>query len=868
MDMAKKYDHKAVEADTYAWWKQKGFFKSGDDEDKEPYTIVIPPPNVTGSLHLGHAWDNALQDLIIRKKRMEGYDALYLPGMDHAGIATQSKIDARIRERGDDPRAMGRGAFLEEAWAWKDEYAKLIRQQWAALGLSVDYDKERFTLDEGLSRAVREVFIRLYEKGLVYRKERIIHWDVEARTALSNIEVDYEEVDGRLYYFKYELSEGEGHLLIATTRPETMFGDTALMVHPEDEARRPYIGKHVYIPGTERTIPVIADAYVDREFGTGAVKVTPAHDPNDFEVGERHGLEMPLCMEEDGTMNDLAGPYAGLDRFECRRRVVEDLEASGLLTKVETHVHNVGHSERTGVQVEPRLSKQWFVHMEPLAEQALEQSTAEFIPPRFEKTFRRWMEEVQDWCISRQLWWGHRIPAYYGPDDDVYVGENPPEGYVQDEDVLDTWFSSALWPFSTLGWPEEKAEYRRYYPTQTMVTGYDIIFFWVARMIFQGLEFTGRTPFKHVLIHGLIRDAEGRKMSKSLGNGVDPMDIKESHGIDTLRYFLTTASAPGQDLRFEMEKVDASWNFINKLWNISRFTLMHVAGMDESDTAFDPEQLTLSDRWILSRLQRTIREVNRLLDAFEFGEVARALYKFSWEEVAAWYVEIAKRPLSAGGEDASRTRAVLLHVWRAVLKMLHPFMPFVTEEIYQKLPLREAESIMISPWPQADPSFDDQAAEDDFETLRTLITRVRNVRNEYNVSNQQPIDLHIACDQKTEDLLSRERPLIERFTNPGSFNISREVSLDAKALSYVDARFTLHIPLGDVVDLDAELKRQQAERERLESEIARAEKMLANKNFVEKAPREKVDEEKRKLERYQKEKQQVERRIEELKNDV
>ncbi|MFP4078551.1 MAG: valine--tRNA ligase, partial [Candidatus Izemoplasmataceae bacterium] len=795
MDMEKKYAHKRVEEGKYAFWRDSGFFKSGD-KGKEPYTIVIPPPNVTGKLHLGHAWDNTMQDILIRKKRMEGYDALYLPGMDHAGIATQAKIDARLREQGIDRFKIGREAFLEEAWAWKKEYADFIRDQWAALGISVDYDKERFTLDEGLNDAVNHVFISLYEKGLIYRKERIINWDVQAKTALSNIEVEHEEVEGALYYFKYLLEDDpDDYILIATTRPETIFADTALVVHPADKKRSHYIGKKVLIPGTDRAIPVYADDYVDREFGTGALKVTPAHDPNDFEIGERHNLDMPLCMDEDGRMNALAGQYEGMDRFKCRNQVVEDLKAEGLMTKVEKHVHNVGHSERTGVMVEPRLSKQWFVKMDPLASQALEKSTAEFVPPRFEKIFKRWMENIQDWCISRQLWWGHRIPAYYGENGEVYVGTNPPEGYVQDEDVLDTWFSSALWPFSTLGWPEETADFKRYYPTDTMVTGYDIIFFWVARMIFQGIEFTGKTPFKHVLIHGLIRDAQGRKMSKSLGNGVDPMDIKDEYGIDTLRYFLTTNSAPGQDLRFEIEKVESSWNYINKLWNISRFLLMHIEDMKEEEAVIDKAKLELKDRTILARLQETIREVDRNYEAFEFGEAARALYTFTWDEFASWYVEMSKLTFKDGDEATIKnTKAVVYKVWVAVMKMLHPFMPFMTEEIYQKLPFKDRESIMVSDWVQAEEAYDDKRAIEDAQVIKTLIQKVRHVRNTYQLPYQEPLHLKVECNTATKTLLENERKTIESFINPEPFEISETVDKGKNTLSYVTPRFTAHIP--------------------------------------------------------------------------
>ncbi len=865
MDMEKKYDHKRVEANKYDTWKEKGYFKSGD-ASKKPYTIVIPPPNVTGRLHLGHAWDNTLQDIIIRKKRMEGYDALYLPGMDHAGIATQAKVDAKLREEGKDRFSLGREQFLKEAWAWKAEYADFIRDQWAALGLSVDYDKERFTLDEGLSNAVKTVFFKLYEKGLIYRKERIINWDVEAKTALSNIEVEHKEVEGALYYFKYYLEDGSDYILIATTRPETIFADTAVIVHPEDEKRKPFVGKNVVIPGTGRAVPVIEDDYVDREFGTGALKVTPAHDPNDFDIGERHGLDMPRCMHEDGTMNAMAHKYEGMERFECRKALVRDLKENGLMTRQEKHVHAIGHSERTGVVVEPRLSKQWFVKMKPLADQALEKSDAEFVPPRFEKIFRRWMEDIQDWCISRQLWWGHRIPAYY-KGDDVYVGDNPPEGYIQDDDVLDTWFSSALWPFSTLGWPEETEDFKRYYPTDTMVTGYDIIFFWVARMIFQGLEFTGATPFRHVLIHGLIRDEHGRKMSKSLGNGVDPMDVREEYGIDTLRYFLTTNSAPGQDLRFENEKVESSWNYINKLWNISRFMLLHIESMQEGDAGYDRRNLELKDRYILSRLNETIREVNRNYDRFEFGEAAKSLYKFSWDEVAAWYVETSKIALESDNEtQKATTRAVLLEVWQKTLKMLHPFMPFVTEEIYQKLPVKSHESIMISDWPKVDDTLLSTDDVRDFEALKSLISRVRNVRNDYDVSMKQGIDLLIETNEKTIELFKRNEDIIKRFTNPARLTMDVSVDHEEETLSFVEQRFTLYIPLGDLVDLQDELEKQKKEKKRLEGEIKRAQGMLNNEKFIERAPASKVEEERDKLANYENQLKKVQARIEELEN--
>lgn len=864
--LSKKYEHKQVEANRYQAWKDAGYFKSGD-LSKEPYTIVIPPPNVTGKLHLGHAWDNTLQDIIIRQKRMQGYDALYLPGMDHAGIATQAKIDERLKSQGINRYDLGREGFLEEAWRWKEEYANTIRNQWEALGISVDYEKERFTLDQGLNDAVNEVFIRLYEKGLIYRKERIINWDVEAKTALSNIEVDYKEIEGAFYYFKYMLEDKSDYLLIATTRPETMFADTALMIHPEDQARQKYLGKKVFIPGTDVLIPVIADDYVDREFGTGAVKVTPAHDPNDFLVGERHHLPMPICMHEDGTMNELAHKYEGLNRFECRKALVTDLKASGLLTKIETIKHNVGHSERTGVIVEPRLSMQWFVDMKPLAQKALSDSTATFIPSRFEKIFTRWMENIQDWCISRQLWWGHRIPAYY-KDDLVYVGTNPPEGYIQDEDVLDTWFSSALWPFSTLGWPNMTDDFKRYYPTDTMVTGYDIIFFWVARMIFQGLEFTDKTPFKHVLIHGLIRDEEGRKMSKSLGNGVDPMEIKETYGMDTLRYFLTTNSAPGQDLRFEIEKVESSWNYINKLWNIARYILMQIEAHDISDYTLHPNNFSLPDKYILSRFEHVQKEVNDNYDKFEFGEAAKALYTFTWDEFASWYIEMSK--LSLAKKDPLKTQAtisVMASILKDILKFLHPFMPFVTEEIYQKLPNKDAESIMIASWPTSYNYYDATSIKE-FDMIKEIITKVRNIRNEYQVVPSKAIDIYIETSDSIKQMLQIEADYLTKFINPKTLVIDETITLQEESVSSILKDLTLFIPLGHLVDLKEELKKQEEALIHLENEIKRADAMLNNQNFIAKAPEKKVNQEKEKRESYKLQKENVLKRIEELKKHV
>ncbi len=865
-ELDKKYNHTEIEKGKYDFWLKGGYFKSGD-LSKKPFTIVIPPPNVTGKLHLGHAWDNTLQDIIIRRKRMQGYDALYLPGMDHAGIATQAKIDAQLKEQGISRYELGREEFLKVAWDWKKEYAGHIREQWAAMGVSVDYSKERFTLDKGLNKAVTEVFIRLYEKGLIYRGKRIINWDIQAKTALSNIEVEHKEIEGAFYYFKYLLEDGSGFLEIATTRPETMYADTALMIHPKDERYKGYLGKKAYIPGTNRLIPIIEDEYVDIEFGTGCVKVTPAHDPNDFEVGKRHNLEMLLCMNEDGTMNSYAHKYEGMDRFECRKACVKDLKELGLCTKIEKVIHNVGHSERTGVIVEPRLSKQWFVKMEPLSKQATEKNTTEFIPARFEKTFLRWMDGTYDWCISRQLWWGHRIPAWYR-NDEIYIGREAPEGigWSQDEDVLDTWFSSALWPFSSLGWPEKTVDYARYYPTSVMVTGYDIIFFWVARMIFQGLEFTGWSPFKQCLIHGLIRDHDGRKMSKSLGNGVDPLDIKKQYGIDTLRYFLTTNSAPGQDLRFEIEKVESSWNFINKLWNISRFTLMNLGDFGIDDIEIDTEELTLPDKWILAKLNIIIKEMDYNYEKFEFGEAARSVHNFSWDDFAAWYLEISKLSLNSGDEKIiKRTKSILSYTLLNIMKLLHPFMPFVTEEIYQKIPHIE-ESIMISSWPIEIEEFSNYKAIKDFEVIQEIIKSVRNIRANYNVAPSKKIDILIKTKNDTiEALLNQNMEILNKFINPESLIISSYIELKTEAITTIFPELEMYLPLGSLIDIKEEIARLENELSKIESEISRAKKMLSNEKFINKAPISKVELEKTKLINYQEHYSTIKARIKELK---
>lgn len=853
--MDKKYNSKQVEAGKYDFWLKNKLFSSGD-LSKKPFTIIIPPPNVTGKLHLGHTWDNTLQDMIIRRKRMQGYDALYLPGMDHAGIATQAKVDQRLRDQGINRYELGREKYLEHAWQWKEEYSEYIRQQWKIMGLSLDYDKERFTLDEGLSKAVNKVFIELYNKGFIYQGERIIHWDVEAKTALSNIEIEHKETQGALYYIKYNIVDTSEYVEIATTRPETMFGDTALMVHPEDKRFTHLHGKEVYIPTTKSKIKIITDDYVDKDFGTGIVKVTPAHDPNDFEVGKRHNLKMPLCMNADGTMNELAHTYQGLNRFDCRKKVVEDLKTSNLITKIEEIVHNVGHSERTDVIVEPRLSKQWFVKMDILAKNALDENTVKFIPERFKKIFVNWMEGIEDWCISRQLWWGHRIPVWY-KDKQIFVGEEAPKesGWIQDNDVLDTWFSSALWPFTTLGWPENTADFNRYYPNDLMVTGYDIIFFWVSRMIFQAIEFTGKSPFHECLLHGLIRDDQGKKMSKSLGNGVDPIEVVEKYGIDALRYFITTNSSPGLDLRYEEEKVESSWNYINKIWNISRYVIMNTEDVFGEDLSIEKDELNFADQWILTKLNQLIENSEPFFERYEFNEAARLIYNFTWHDFASWYIEMTKI------SDHSSTKKVLLYVLDKVIKLLHPFMPFVTEEIYQQLPHKEV-SIMISEWPsKTNLEFTNTLEK---EWFFELIKKVRNIRNEYHVSWSKPIDLYISTTQDNQAFIERNKNYINKFLNPKSLLINKENLNLQETVSIILPDIQVHIPLGSLVNIEDEIKRVEDEIKSLSSEISRCQGMLNNPNFINKAPQTKIMEEKQKLNNYLEQHSRAKNRLTEL----
>lgn len=856
-ELASKYNHKEVEEGKYRHWIDKKYFEAGDIS-KKPYSIVIPPPNVTGKLHLGHAWDTTLQDMIIRYKRMQGYDALWLPGMDHAGIATQAKVEARLREDGISRYDLGREGFLEKAWSWKEEYASIIRSQWEKLGLSLDYSKERFTLDEGLSDAVKTVFVTLYEKGLIYQGERIINWDPVQRTALSNIEVIHKEIEGHMYYFKYNVVETDETLIIATTRPETMFADQAIFVHPDDKRYTHLVGKHAINPANGEALPIMADDYIDMSFGTAVMKCTPAHDPNDFALAKKYHLAMPICMNDNGTMNDMCGKYKGMDRFECRQALVNDFEKDGVVDHIETHMHQVGHSERSNAIVEPYLSKQWFVKMKPLAEASLANQETDdkvsFVPSRFEKTFKQWMENIEDWCISRQLWWGHQVPAWYHKETgEVYVGKEAPldiENWKQDEDVLDTWFSSALWPFSTLDWPNTDSPlFQRYFPTNTLVTGYDIIFFWVSRMIFQSLEFTKQRPFKDVLIHGLIRDEQGRKMSKSLGNGVDPMDVIDEYGADTLRFFLTTNSAPGMDLRYIPEKLESSWNFINKIWNSARFVLMNIdEDMKYEDLSF--EHLNLSDQWILNRLNDVIASVDENMNKYEFVNVGSELYNFIWDDFCSWYIELSKVHLNSDGDEKKATQNTLVYVLNAIVRLLHPFMPFVTEEIYQSIPHLK-ESICIADWPTINHHFDNDTINDQFTYLFDVVKGIRNMRASYVIKNSIEIAYSIQTKDATlSDLLSDIAPYIYKLCHARCIGYNVETSSNV-AVEMIKGGNALIIELGDYIDLEAEKTKLEEELKKLEGEIKRCQGMLSNPNFVSKAPQAKVDAEKTKLADYQ-----------------
>ena len=828
----KKYDHKIVEENKYDFWKDNGFFEAGKDKSKVPFCVVIPPPNVTGKLHLGHAWDTTLQDIMVRYKRMDGYDALWLPGMDHAGIATQAKVDKKLKEQGIKPREMDREEWLKVAWDWKKEYAENIHKQWKTLGLSLDYSRERFTLDEGLSKAVRQVFVDLYNQGLIYRGERIINWDPVQMTALSNEEVIYKDDEGAFYHLKYYLEDKSMYLDVATTRPETLFGDTAVAVNPDDTRYKDLIGKKVILPIVGKLIPIVGDMHADPEFGTGVVKITPAHDPNDFEVGNRHNLERVVVMNPDATMNENAGKYCGLTREECREKLLEDLKKDNLLISIEPMTHSVGHSERSDAVVEPYLSKQWFVKMRPLADRVLENqknkdTKVNFVPERYEKTMNHWMEITYDWCISRQLWWGHRIPAWY-KGDEVYVGMEAPkeDGWQQDSDVLDTWFSSALWPFSTLGWPDKTEDFERYYPNNCLVTGYDIIPFWVNRMTFQGLHFTNSRPFKDCLIHGLIRDKIGRKMSKSLGNGVDPMDVIEKYGADSLRFFLTTNSAPGMDLRYDEEKVKSTWNFVNKLWNASRFVLMNMEDFKEEN--YTLEDLSLTDKWILEKLNRIIKSVRESMEKYEYHNVGNELYSFIWEDFCDWYIELSKANMN------DTTKSVLLKVLTSILKMLHPFMPYVTEEIYQMLPIKDAKSIMISKYPVVE----DYNYTSELETIDKVLEDIVSIRNLKQSNN-------ITKDAKVKVTVKQ----LLKSIYYSQLKIKEENLVDSEITDMLSSNYqSKNIDITYYYQGSKEDESKKIEEiNKLKASIERREKLLANSNYVSKAPANIVEADRKKL---------------------
>ncbi|MDF9866814.1 valyl-tRNA synthetase [Bacilli bacterium PM5-3] len=839
-----KYNHQQVEADKNKYWIDKKYFQEHDLE-KEPFCIVIPPPNVTGKLHLGHAWDTTLQDVIIRYKKMQGYDTLWLPGMDHAGIATQAKVDAKLREQGTDRYEIGREKFLEVSWQWKEEYANFIREQWGKLGLALDYSKERFTLDEGLYNAVTKVFVDFYKKGLIYRGERIINWDPAAKTALSNIEVNHFDIEGNEHYFKYYFADDSSkYLEVMTTRPETILGDGAIAINPKDERYIDLVGKEVIVPVSKIKIPIIADEYVSIETGSGCVKITPAHDPNDFNVGVRHNIPFRIIMNDDATMASnewVPSELQGLDRFEARKKMIEMAKEDGSFDRMVPIVHSVGHSERTGVIVEPLLSMQWFVDMGPLSKMSIDyQKTADaidFYPERFEKTFLQWMENVEDWCISRQLWWGHRIPAWYHNEtNEVYVDTKPPqdiENWHQDEDVLDTWFSSGLWPFSTLGWPEKTADLERYYPTNTLVTGYDIIFFWVARMIFTGLDFLDEKPFDDVLIHGLVRDAQGRKMSKSLGNGVDPMDVIEKYGADSMRYFLATTSSPGQDLRYSEEKIESTWNFINKLWNASKFVMMNIEDLNESE--IDVDKLHPADKWILSKLNETIQEVETNMDKYEYTVVGNALYSFIWDDYCSWYIEMSKATI-----ETNSTKQVLKYVLECILKMLHPFMPFVTEEIF--MALTDKETIVIESYPKVKEAYDFENKE--INTAIELISKFREIRLDYTI--KRAIEVNYELDFE----LANVSDYITKITN-FNYGIKDDASRIETYVLSDGHKVMIDLSMVEEKTNDEVIAEYELELEKLQKEINRAQGMLNNEKFTSKAPEQKVNEEKEKLKDYQ-----------------
>ncbi|MCY0893092.1 MAG: valine--tRNA ligase [Acidibacillus sp.] len=871
------YHAEEIENRLYQWWMDQGFFEATGDQKKKPFTIVMPPPNVTGVLHLGHALDNTIQDLLIRMRRMQGYDALWLPGTDHAGIATQTRVEAQLSKNdGLSRHDIGREEFVKRVWEWKEQYAEVIRSQIRRLGASCDWSRERFTMDPGLSKAVREVFVTFYEKGLIYRGNYIINWCPRCGTALSDIEVEYEETKGTLYHITYPFTDGSGSLVIATTRPETLFGDVAVAVHPDDDRYRSVVGKYLRLPFVEREIPVIADEYVDPEFGTGAVKITPAHDPNDFEVGQRHHLQAMNVMTKDGKLNEYAGKFATLDRYEARTQVVAELMEQGLLTH-EEHDHSVGHCERCGTVVEPWLSTQWFVKMEPLAIPAKEvvaSGETQFIPDRFAKIYSHWLEHIRDWCISRQLWWGHRIPAFYCANcggttvsrDDVHVCSHCGSHQIsQDEDVLDTWFSSALWPFSTMGWPDdETGDLARYFPTQVLSTGFDIIYFWVARMIFMSLSFTGIPPFEHVLMHGLVRDDQGRKFSKSLGNGIDPMDVIEKYSADALRFMLVTGATLGQDMRFYLERVESAQALVTKIWNASRFVLMNIDSESKPQLPTVADR-SLADRYILHRLQETSEQVTQELESYQFAEAGKTIYEFIWNDFCDWYIELAKVSLyDEQNEQKAATQGTLVFVLDHALRLLHPFMPFVTEEIWRALP-HDGETIMRASWPDGSEALVDYKAFTDMMMVMDVVRAVRALRHEKNIAPSKKIDMILRPKADRVEMLQVAAPYLVRLCNPQSLLIAQDVQLPEERITSVLADVEIIVSLEGLVDLAAEQKRLTEEKKQLEFEVSRLQGKLNNESFVAKAPDAIVQKEREKLQGYM---EQLEKIVAELERIV
>ena len=870
--LAQKYNPTEIENGKYNGWLEEGYFTAGD-KTKAPYSIVLPPPNVTGKLHIGHALNTTLQDVMARFKRLQGFDVCFVAGMDHAGIATQAVVEKKLRGMGIDKYEIGREKFLEYAWDWKKEYAETIRKQWAKMGLSLDYSREAFTLDAKRNEAVRTVFCTLYEKGLIYRKEKIINWDPVLKTALSNIEVIYKEDPGKMFYFKYYVENEDKYVVVGTTRPETMFGDVAVVCNPKDSRYKWLKGKRLINPANGDPLQVIFDPYVDIEFGTGAMKCTPAHDPNDYNLGVKYKLDMIVCMNDDATMNEVSGKYNGLDRYECRKQLVNEIEEKGLVDHIEDITHQVGHSERSDAVIEPRLSKQWFVSMKGLSKASLDMQADEnekvnFFPPRFEKNFVNWMEGIEDWCISRQLWWGHRIPAYYHKDTgEVLVSYNPPkdiENYIQDEDVLDTWFSSALWPFTTLGWPDDTDDVKRYYPNSLMVTAFDIILFWVSRMMFQAVEFTGKMPFNHCLIHGLIRDEQGRKMSKSLGNGVDPMDVIAQYGADAMRYFLATSSAPGLDFRFSTTKIEASWNFLNKIWNASRFVLMNLPH-DFEVKEIDDEKLTLADKWILSKLAFATNKITENLEKYEFANVGTYLTNFIWTDFCSWYIEMSKLSLLEEA-IADNTRQVLVYVLKQIVVLLHPFAPFISDEIYQAIP-GNLGSIHKESWPNIPSKYLDEKVAIDMDSIIEVITLVRNLRNTENIANSVKLKISVFDKSENDRLINAFNANLNylyKFTNAEEFVTSKEKNFTSNGRVMPITDGELFVSLENAIDYDKELARLSLELSKVEAGVARGEAMFNNPSFVARAPQFKIDAERKILDDYLSKRSTILKRINEL----